>query len=63
MNAPSTAADRRFDDIGIGEVATVEHAFSTADVLQFAQLCGDFSPLHVDADYARTTEFGSCVVH
>ena len=29
----------------------------------FAELSGDFNPLHVDATYARRLQFGSAVVH
>ncbi|MEI7656042.1 MAG: SDR family NAD(P)-dependent oxidoreductase [Actinomycetes bacterium] len=29
----------------------------------FATLSGDYNPLHVDADQARRSQFGSCVVH
>lgn len=29
----------------------------------FADLSGDHSPLHVDPDHARRTQFGDCVVH
>jgi 3-oxoacyl-[acyl-carrier protein] reductase len=57
------ALDRAYDDIAIGEVASVERTFSTDDVLRFAAVSGDFSPLHVDSAYAITTEFGACVVH
>jgi 3-oxoacyl-[acyl-carrier protein] reductase len=57
-------ADRlTFDAIEIGQEFEVERAFSRQDVLAFAALSGDFSPLHVDATYAASTEFGDCVVH
>jgi len=29
----------------------------------FAELSGDYNPLHVDADAARRSQFGRCVVH
>jgi 3-oxoacyl-[acyl-carrier protein] reductase len=59
----AAAANRTFDEIQIGDVFAVERAFSMEDVLAFAALSGDFSPLHVDAAYAAATEFGGCVVH
>jgi len=54
---------RTFDDISVGETFAITREFTEEDVQRFAQLSGDFSPLHVDLAYARTTEFGKCVVH
>ena len=34
-----------------------------ADILAFAGFTGDFMPLHVDEEYARTTPYGSRVMH
>jgi len=65
MNNPagSAAARLAFAEITIGDVFEVERRFSMDDVLAFAALSGDFSPLHVDPAYAVGTEFGGCVVH
>jgi len=57
------AAELGFDDINVGDVFELHRAFSEQDVDDFARVSGDFSPLHVDAVYAGTTEFGSRVVH
>jgi 3-oxoacyl-[acyl-carrier protein] reductase len=59
----SPAADLEFDDLAVGDSFELRRAFSEQDVDAFAALSGDFSPLHVDADYARETEFGCRVVH
>ncbi len=37
--------------------------FSEDDLLAFADASGDWNPLHIDADFARGTPFGRCVVH
>lgn len=52
-----------FDEISIGQTFELERSFSTQDVLAFAAVSGDFSPLHVDPAYAAATEFGAQVVH
>lgn len=52
-----------FDTIAIGDVFELDWSFSREDVLRFAELSGDFSPLHVNVAYAETTEFGQPVVH
>jgi 3-oxoacyl-[acyl-carrier protein] reductase len=56
-------AELKYHDIEPGQLFELERTFSYEDVLAFAALSGDYSPLHVDADYAASTEFGSCVVH
>jgi 3-oxoacyl-[acyl-carrier protein] reductase len=58
-----TAADLSFGDISTGDAFSLDRVFSQEDVAAFAGVSGDWSPLHVDPDYARATEFGGCVVH
>jgi acyl dehydratase len=58
-----SAADLDFADIGVGDRVSFRHAIVTEDVDLFARLSGDFNPLHVDATYAKQTEFGRRVVH
>jgi 3-oxoacyl-[acyl-carrier protein] reductase len=57
------AARLGFSEIELGQVFEIERAFSREDTLAFARVSGDFSPLHVEPDYAAGTEFGGCVVH
>lgn len=59
----SSAAELTLGDIRVGDLFAIERSFSEADVAAFAEISGDFSPLHVDPEYARGTEFGRCVVH
>lgn len=47
----------------IGERATFTKTISEADVATFAQVTGDFNPLHMDEDYARQTRFGRRIAH
>jgi 3-oxoacyl-[acyl-carrier protein] reductase len=60
---PREAAAFEFGDIAVGDSFELERAFSERDVDTFAALSGDFSPLHVDGNYAAETEFGQRVVH
>lgn len=57
------AAVLRFEEIEPGQKVGFTAAFRTEDVLAFAQLTGDYNPLHVDPEYATQTKFGRCVVH
>jgi acyl dehydratase len=45
--------------------ASFEHLFSFTqdDVIRFAELTGDNNPLHLDADYAATTNFKRPIIH
>ena len=52
-----------FENIQVGMEFGLRHTFTHEDVWQFAQLSGDYSPLHVDPVYAAETEFGKCVIH
>lgn len=58
-----SAEDHAFSQLPIGTKATFERTISQDDVLAFAQLSGDYNPLHVDATYAQATSQGSLVVH
>jgi NAD(P)-dependent dehydrogenase (short-subunit alcohol dehydrogenase family) len=40
-----------------------ERIFHLADLLSFAELSGDYNPLHTDPIAARRTQFGNCVAH
>jgi acyl dehydratase len=47
----------------VGASAELEHSFSQQDVCDFAKLCGDNNPIHLDAEFASTTRFKSPIVH
>ncbi|AKD24676.1 Dehydrogenases with different specificities (related to short-chain alcohol dehydrogenases) [Polynucleobacter duraquae] len=52
-----------FDLIKIGDTAEITHKITQDDVNLFASLTGDFNPLHVNKEYAKTTRFHKPVVH
>jgi len=52
-----------FESIKTGDTAEISHTITQDDVNLFASLTGDFNPLHVNAEYARTTLFQKPVVH
>ena len=43
--------------------AFIKVKITAKDVNSFAVLTGDFSPIHIDEDYAKQTSFGSRIVH
>lgn len=52
-----------YDDVKIGDVFSFEKTVDAELVNKFAEVSGDFSPLHVDADYGKATEFGGNIAH
>ena len=55
--------DKRFDEFRIGDTTTFTKTITEADILLFAAVSGDNYPLHVDAEYAKTTRFGQRAAH
>ena len=47
----------------IGATASRTKTITDADVRAFAELSGDFSPIHVDDEYAATSRFGRRIAH
>jgi 3-hydroxybutyryl-CoA dehydratase len=54
------AIDTRLE---IGEHAEFSKTIGEVDLVLFSGLSGDFDPIHVDEEYARTTAFGRRIAH
>ncbi len=55
--------NRTFDEIEIGESASLERTLSWRDVELFAVMSGDINPAHIDEKYARSDRFHGIVAH
>jgi 3-hydroxybutyryl-CoA dehydratase len=44
-------------------IETRARTITEADIVNFANLSGDFNPMHTDAEYAKTTDLGARVAH
>ena len=51
------------DKLKLGDSAESRKTVSETDVYLFAGVSGDFNPMHVDHEYAKTTPFGARVAH
>lgn len=51
------------DQLKVGDAAESRKTVSETDVYLFAGVTGDFNPMHVDHEYAKTTPFGARVAH
>lgn len=49
--------------LDIGDCDTFAKTITEADIFKFADVTGDYNPLHLDEAYARKTEYGRCVAH
>jgi acyl dehydratase len=59
-----TAQHLYFDDVAIGqEWESLGRTVTEADLVHFAGLSGDFNPIHMDHEFARTTLFGRPIAH
>src|SRR5438552_929802 len=53
-----------FDDVAIGqEWESPARTITETDILNFAGVSGDFNPMHVDHEYARSTPFRRPIAH
>lgn len=49
--------------IEVGQKYTFSKQISDQDVRKFAEVTGDFNPLHLDEEYAKTTMFKGRIAH
>src|SRR5262249_43257393 len=53
-----------FDDVEVGqEWKSLARTITQADIVNFAGLSGDFNPIHIDHEFAKTTPFRGPIAH
>jgi 3-hydroxybutyryl-CoA dehydratase len=52
-----------FEDLSVGQEASLSNTVSEANIVAFAEISGDRNPVHLDADYAATTMFKERIAH
>jgi 3-hydroxybutyryl-CoA dehydratase len=53
-----------FDDLEVGQEWTSGgRTVTEADIINFAGFSGDFNPIHIDAEFAKTTPFRRTIAH
>jgi 3-hydroxybutyryl-CoA dehydratase len=51
------------EDLKIGQRAEAVHTVEERDIDRFADVSGDFNPVHMDADFAAATPFKTRIAH
>ncbi|MBI2891222.1 MAG: MaoC family dehydratase [Nitrospirae bacterium] len=54
---------KRYEDLKVGDRATLTRTITETDIVLFAGLTGDYYPVHVDEEYARRSRFGGRIAH
>ena len=60
---PQTIRNRTFDEIAVGDSASIERTLSLEDIQLFALMSGDLNPQHLDAEFAASTRFHGVIAH
>ena len=55
--------NRTFDEIAVGDSASLERTLTGADIQLFAAMSGDINPQHIDAEFAASTRFHGVIAH
>ncbi len=53
----------RFEELAVGQSAERARTVTADDVRRYAEVTGDFNPVHVDAAAAAKSRFGGLVAH
>jgi 3-hydroxybutyryl-CoA dehydratase len=53
----------RFDELVVGQAATVERTVTDGDVVAYAGITGDDNPVHLDEEVAAKSRFGGRIAH
>ncbi len=57
------AIERRYEDLKIGDTASLAKTITEVDVILFAGLTGDFNPVHINDEFAKNSLFERRVAH
>ena len=52
-----------FEDLHLGQSASFSKTITEADLVLFSGVSGDFNPVHVNEEYAKTTMFKARIAH
>lgn len=59
----TTLSSHTRESLKVGDTGSFTKSITEQDVMAFADVSGDFNPVHIDEEYARQTPFGRRVAH
>lgn len=54
---------KKFEEFKIGDGNSFAKTITETDIITFAGITGDFNPLHINEEYAKTTMFKGRIAH
>ena len=60
---PEFIENKTFDEIKVGDSASLQRTLTPRDIQLFAVMSGDVNPAHVDPEYARSSLFHEVIAH
>jgi len=63
MSIEATGESLYFEDLAIGQRASLMRTVMEYDLHQFAEVSGDTNPLHISERFAAQTKFGQRIAH
>ena len=59
----TTLANVPYDQLEVGQTATYQRTLTERDLVLFATVSGDHNPIHINPEYAQSTQFGERIAH
>jgi len=59
----TTVQNVPYEELEVGQKANFQRSVTERDIQLFAEVSGDRNPVHLDADYAATTQFKERIAH
>ena len=59
----SMLENRTYEELSVGDTASVTHLVSERDLILFATVSGDVNPVHLDEEFAAATPFKGRIAH
>ena len=62
-HGPEFIENKTYDEIRVGDTASLQRTLTERDIQLFAVMSGDVNPAHVDPEYAKSSLFHEVIAH